>query len=66
MSEATWARNLQNSLLLNPLVAMHGNVRDLYAVPDSMRHRLPSAMSDVRYVEFPIWLALDSNIAGMT
>ena len=64
MSETTWIRNLQNSLLLNPLVAMHGNVRDLYAIPDEVRHRLPATMSECRYVEFPIWLALNFEQRG--
>ena len=64
MSETTWIRNLQNSLLLNPLVAMHGNVRDLYAIPDQLRHCLPAEMSETRYVDFPIWLALDFERRG--
>lgn len=64
MSETTWIKNLQNSLLLNPLVVMHGNVRDLYAVPDDLRHRLPSELSETRYVEFPTWLALDFERRG--
>lgn len=55
---------MQNSLLLNPLVAMHGNVRDLYAIPDELRHRLPATMSETRYVDFPIWLGLDFERRG--
>jgi hypothetical protein len=64
MSVSIWLKNLQNSLLLKPLVAMHGNVRDMYAVPDQLRHRMPEAMTNVRYVDFPVWLALDFERQG--
>ncbi len=64
MSESIWIRNLQNALLLNPLVMLHGNVRDLYSVPDDLKHKLPLNVAEAGYVEFPIWLALDFERRG--
>jgi hypothetical protein len=64
MYEGIWVRNLQNALLLNPLVALHGNVRDVYPVSETSKHQLPDSMTSVRYVDFPVWLALEFERKG--
>ena len=64
MPEPIWQTNLRDAILLDPLVLIHGNVKDLFYVPPSKRKRLPPHWQERSYVSFDVWLALEFEEAG--
>lgn len=64
MSDESWVKNLQKAILLNPLVILHGNVRDQFHVRPERQSRVPAHVKDSRYAAFPIWLAIELEAHG--
>ncbi|MDZ4848901.1 MAG: AAA family ATPase [Pirellulaceae bacterium] len=64
MSDAIWKNNLRDALLLDQLVLIHGNIKDLYAVEPAAVARLPEQYQDTPFVNFDIWLALELERLG--
>lgn len=64
MATPVWVKNLKNTMLLAPLVVLHGNVRDLFYVDSDRRSRLPEHLSDSPYIDFPTWLAVELEAQG--
>ena len=62
--EHVWQRNLRDALLLDPLILVHGNVKDVYRVPDDSRDSLPLPLRDAGFVSFDHWLALEFERQG--
>ena len=61
---ATWRANLADAVLLDPLLLLHGNVKDVYTVDEATRARLPVELRDRPTVTFDIWLALEMERQG--
>ena len=61
---AMWKSNLADALLMDPLVLLHGNVKDIYTIDEPIRSRLPAEWSDQRTVTFDLWLALELERQG--
>ena len=64
MSDPLWQRNLLDAVLLNPMVLLHGNVKDRFAVAADDVPRLPAELRPLPYVSFPIWLGLTLERLG--
>jgi ATP-dependent Clp protease ATP-binding subunit ClpB len=61
---ATWRANLADAVLLDPLLLLHGNVKDVYTVDEATRGRLPPELRDRPTVSFDIWLSLEMERLG--
>ncbi len=59
MADSAWRKNLRDTILLDPLITLHGNVKDLFFLDDAKRQFLPASLSQSRYAPFPTWLALE-------
>ena len=64
MIEEPWAKNLDKALLLDPLVILHGNVRDKFCIRPERLGRLPKQLAENRYADFPVWLAIELEAKG--
>jgi hypothetical protein len=64
MIDEPWIKNLKKVLLLDPLVILHGNVRDKFYVQPEKQNRMPRHLSETRYADFPIWLAIELEAQG--
>ncbi|PAY16350.1 hypothetical protein CKO51_27240 [Rhodopirellula sp. SM50] len=64
MEAPVWIQNLRKAILLDPLVILHGNVRDLFYLESEKVRRLPQQMSAIKYAEFSTWLALELENQG--
>jgi hypothetical protein len=64
MIEEPWVKNLNKALLLDPLVVLHGNVRDKFYIQPEKQGRMPKHLGEIRYAEFPIWLAIELEAKG--
>lgn len=64
MIEEPWVKNLQKALLLDPLVVLHGNVRDKFYIQPDKQGRMPKHLGETRYADFPIWLAIELEAKG--
>lgn len=64
MAESIWQANLRDAILLDPLILIHGNVKDLFYLPPRKRERLPAAWQERSYVSFDVWLALEFEEMG--
>lgn len=53
-----WQLNLEDAVLLDPLVLLHGNVKDVFLLPPFLRQRLPNHLQAEGYVTLDVWLAL--------
>ena len=42
MPEPIWQKNLRDSILLDPLILIHGNVKDVYPLAAGDEVRLPA------------------------
>ena len=60
-----WRSNLQDAILLDPLVLVHGNCKDVFLVNADERSRLPSTFHQVPAVTMEVMLALELEAAGM-
>ncbi len=58
MKEAAWEKNLRDTILLDPLIILHGNVKDLFFLDDRKQQLLPEMRKTTRYAPFSTWLAL--------
>lgn len=58
MARYIWQENLSDAILLDTLVLVHGNVKDVFAVPLDLRKGIPRHLSELPYVTFDVWLAL--------
>ena len=61
---ATWKANLDDAILLDPLLLLHGNVKDLFPLDETVRTRLPEHQDGQPLVTFDIWLALELERRG--
>ena len=64
MSEPIWLHNLRDAILLEPLILVHGNVKDIFPLEQSKRRLLPESLSEQRYLSFDQWLALELEESG--
>ena len=64
MIEEPWIKNLNKALLLDPLVILHGNVRDKFYITPEKFGNIPKHLSEDRYADFPIWLAIELESKG--
>jgi len=64
MIDEPWVKNLQKALLLDPLVVLHGNVRDKFYIQHEKQSRMPKHLGETRYADFPIWLAIELEAKG--
>lgn len=64
MIEEPWVKNLNKALLLDPLVILHGNVRDKFYVQPEKQGRMPNHLVETRYADFPVWLAIELEAKG--
>ncbi len=64
MADWAWQKNLRDAVLLDPLVLVHGNVKDLFLVGTHVRTRLPARLVDPPYVTFDLWLATELEELG--
>lgn len=64
MIEEPWMKNLNKALLLDPLVILHGNVRDKFYITPERLGIIPKHLSEDRYADFPIWLAIELESKG--
>jgi len=61
---ATWKSNLADAVLTDPLVLLHGNVKDVYTVDEALRSLLPTELKNEKTVTFDLWLALELERQG--
>ena len=61
---STWRLNLADAVLLDPLILIHGNVKDVHPLDEQGRSRLPVEMRDDAVVNFDIWLAMEMEAQG--
>ena len=61
---ATWCANLGDAILLDPLILVHGNVKDVYSLDDTARAHLPSELKEQPAFTFDVWLALEMERQG--
>ena len=61
---STWRSNLADAVLLDPLILIHGNVKDVHPLDEQGRSRLPVEMRDDAVVNFDIWLAMEMEAQG--
>jgi ATP-dependent Clp protease ATP-binding subunit ClpA len=59
MATSIWQKNLRDAILLDPLIILHGNVKDLFRVDSSKQAALPTELAGINYVPFSTWLALE-------
>ncbi len=64
MSEPIWRQNIRDAILLDQLILIHGNVKDLYAVEPTALAQLPNRYRTRPFVNFDIWLALEFERLG--
>ena len=60
-----WRANLQDAVLLDPLVLVHGNCKDVFLVNAEERSRLPAQLQQIPAVTMEVMLALELEAAGM-
>ncbi len=64
MTEAIWRQNLRDALLLDQLILVHGNVKDLYALEPTAVSQLPETLRSRPFVSFDLWMALEFERLG--
>lgn len=64
METSVWLKNLSNAILLDPIVVLHGNVRDLFCLKSDRQNKLPKHLRDLKYIDFPSWLAIELESQG--
>ena len=60
-----WRSHLQDAVLLDPLILVHGNVKDVYLVTSDQRQRLPAELHDNPAMSIDVMLALELEAAGL-
>lgn len=65
MPEPNWQKNLRDSILLDPLILFHGNVKDIFPVRSGDERRLPATLRNQPCLSFDIWLALEFERQGI-
>lgn len=61
---ATWRANLSDAVLLDPLILVHGNVKDVFPLDQEARARMPDELRGQAAVTFDVWLALELERQG--
>jgi len=61
---ANWQSSVVDAVLLDPLVLLHGNVKDVFVLDEQRRAKLPSELRDQPAVTFDIWLAIELERQG--
>lgn len=64
MADPIWQRNLRDAVLMDPLVIIHGNVKDVYAVPVAGETQLPVGLREQGCINFDVWLAIEFERLG--
>jgi hypothetical protein len=64
VADWAWQKNLRDAVLLDPLVLVHGNVKDLFAVSLEARSKLPKRLAEPPYLSFDMWLATELEELG--
>lgn len=64
MANWAWQKNLRDAILLDPLVLVHGNVKDQFSVSLEARSKLPARLADPPYLSFDAWLATELEELG--
>ena len=60
-----WRSNLEDAVLLDPLVLVHGNCKDVFLLSPEERTRLPASLKQVPAMTMEVVLALELEAAGM-
>lgn len=63
MAEPIWQKNLRDSIMLHPLLLLHGNVKDVF-LPSIPGSEMPPAAHEVPCQRFDTWLALEFSRLG--
>lgn len=63
MADPIWLKNLRDAILLDPLILIHGNTKDLFPIPVGLYRPVPDQI-EPRYVTFDVFLALEFERAG--
>ena len=61
---ATWRANFGDAILLDPLILVHGNVKDVFPLDEEARSRMPAELKGQSAVTFDVWLALELEREG--
>ena len=61
---ATWRANFGDAILLDPLILVHGNVKDVFPLDEEARSRMPAELRGQSAVTFDVWLALELEREG--
>jgi len=61
---ATWRANFGDAILLDPLILVHGNVKDVFPLDEEARSRMPAELRGQSAVTFDVWLALELERQG--
>ena len=64
MNEPIWQKGIRDAVLLDQLVLIHGNVKDLFAVAPTAIGQLPEQYRNRPFVGFDTWLALELERIG--
>ncbi len=64
MSEPIWRKNVRDAILLDQLILIHGNVKDLYTIDATSTAQLPKSYHNRPFVHFDTWLALEFERIG--
>lgn len=59
-----WQLNLEDALLLDSLVLLYGNVKDVFLLPPALCKGLPDHVGSQGYVTLDVWLALHFEQQG--
>ena len=65
MVEPIWLKNLRDAMLLDPLILLHGNTKDVFPIPIGLARPVPAHI-DPPYVTFDVFLALEFERAGFS
>jgi len=60
-----WRSQLEDAVLLDPLILVHGNVKDVFLLNSQQRGRLPTEMQENAALTIDVVLALELEAAGL-
>ena len=65
MMSNKWRSNLRDAILLDPLLLVHGNCKDLFLLHQDQRSKLPTLIADSPAVTIELMLALELEAMGL-
>ncbi len=65
MMSNKWRSNLRDAILLDPLLLVHGNCKDLFLLHSDQRSKLPTLIADSPAVTIELMLALELEAMGL-